>query len=324
MNSPLVQRIDKDGFAVATGPGVWDKTEQLVASIIKKEFDLEVTGFEPIVGRGMSNTVFIVNTEESRYVVRLNQVARALNFEKEAWCLDKVHELGVLVPRVIAVGIEGERAYSIARYIESSSPIHDGFDKLRLWNTLGEYAAKLNSVDVQSYPNQQQLKSWFGSWESFIAREIEIIFRDDYWVDCGFLSLDELQTIKGKFEKFATTDFCSGICHWDIGLDNCIVANNSYEELYMLDLEFAMIAPVPHYQLAVVGKTWGFESPEMKAFSDGYGISAEQREDMAQDFKTMAALLRMRSVRWAQDRSPGEVKGRLEDTRGAISELLGN
>jgi len=293
--------------------------EKIVAAIIKKQLAHEVTDFAPVIGRGMSNTVFIANTSEGKFVVRLNAASRLINFEKEAWCLERAHELGILVPQVLSVGCEGERSFSIAHYIDASTPINDGLDKLQLWETLGGYAAKLNSVDIESYTNCAQLRSWFGDSSSFISSEIEIIFQDDYWEKYAFLPPDKLKALKDRLNKFANADLPMGLCHWDIGLDNCIYAN---EKLYMLDLEFALLAPVPFYQLAVVARTWGLDSSEMKAFSRGYGINVNQFGQMEQDLLSIAALLRLRSVRWAQDRAPEQVEGMVVNAKRAVSDLL--
>ena len=300
-----------------TGPLMGD--EKLVVFIVKKELGLEVLESEPIVGRGQSNTVFIAPTSGGKFVVRLNNVSHLKNFEKEAWCLERCHELGVPVPRVIKLGVASNKSFSIAQFVESSTPIHDGMNKIQLWETLGEYAAKLNRIDIRSSRDLKSLQEWFGNLEGFIAREIAIIFRDNYWEKCGLFSPEDIRLIHNKLEKLSSAEMPISICHWDIGLDNCLVAE---DKLYMLDLEYALVAPSPIYQLAVVGRTYGFHSMEMQAFSKGYGVSPTALDEMSEDLNCVVALLRMRSLRWAQDRSPGQIVEKLRYAGKAICAVI--
>lgn len=100
-----------------------------------------------------------------------------------------------------------------------------------------------------------------------------------------------------RFEQCGAIDAKSGICQWDVSCANARIRKGNYDDTVLLDLEFAIAAPVPHYQLACVAKPYGVLSREMNAFTSGYGLSEDQLIEMMPTVKALVALKVMRSVR---------------------------
>ncbi len=294
-----------------------------IAEIVRKETGQEPTGFAPIDKLGMSNKVLIVSTTSGRLVVRTNSVGHLPKYQKEAWCLRKAHDVGIPVPLVIACGSTAGLSYSISRYIEESLPIDERFDHQRVWTVLGGYAARLNSIPITGCGSEMLSAGRFKhSWEQELGAELAIVFRDDFWRQSGLLSATQVSEVRREIENCALIQANSGVCHWDIGLNNARIRHYNYADIFLLDLEFSLAAPVPHYQLACVAQPHGASSPEMKAFTAGYGIPDETLAEISPDLERLVVLKCMRSVRWAQDRRPEHVVSLTKKAGSVIFSLL--
>jgi hypothetical protein len=300
------------------------KADPIFFQIIRDSIGADATGFSPIDGSGYSNDVMIASTVDGRFVIRTNSLEHLSKYEKEAWCLEQAHLVGIPVPRVIAFGTKDSKSYSIARYIEDSAPIDDRFDNLRVWKTLGSYMAGLNGIPVVGSGERMLSPGCFeSSWQDVLNKEIAIVFRDNYFEEHGIFPKSALASLRHKLQECGAIDAKSGICHWDVSCANARIRNGNYDDIILLDLEFAIAAPVPHYQLACVAKPYGVLSREMTAFTSGYGLSENQLMEMMPDVKALVALKLMRSVRWGQDRRPEQVAGLAATARKTIISLLG-
>ena len=299
--------------------------ELAIRNIVREATGREPTAWAPIdPGWGMSNEVIVVTTPEGRLVVRLNKPGHLPRFEKEAWCLEQAHAAGVLVPRVLAYGAASGHSYSIASYIEGSSRIDQHCEILRVWEVIGAQAAKLNRIHVSGYGTEMLAPGCFqATWPHMLSGQLTTAFRDSVLEEYGMLSARQVAALQAELEKSAEIKAPAGICVWDIGPDNARIRGNDYREIYLLDFEFALAAPVPHYQLACVAKPRGLFSEEMAAFTLGYGISSEHLEELLPDLKRLVVLGHLGSVRWAQDRRPECLAGNLKAAAEAIFSLLG-
>lgn len=296
----------------------------LPAVIVEQVTGLKALSLDPLVGRGMSNEVVIVSTSDRRFVVRLNDAPHLRTFEKETWCLEHCHQRGILVPRVLATGIEGGRAYSLAHFIEGSCTIRAEIDRLRVWKTLGLYASKLNGIHIDLADNDSESTKWFNqSWEDVVAEEIELSFGDEYWELSGVLTNEQLLRLKIGLESLAGIKAPLGVCQIDMCCENALIRNSNYDEIYLLDLELTTAAPVPHYQLACVARTWGLTSDIMKAFRAGYGLSDSAFGEIMQDLQRLTVLRTMRQAGRARQKNSDSKAQDNENARRMIFELMG-
>lgn len=319
LESELVKQTSSlDGVSLPDGKWV------AIYSIIEAATGDRALAFAPVDGPGMCNEVTVVSTASGRFVVRTNQESHLSRYQREGWCLERAHEAGIPVPRVISCGVESGRAYSVAAYIEESSAIGEHHDQLAVWKALGSHAARLNQVPLVGEHGAQGAAQHFElSWGRTIRPELEMVFRDDYWTETGILTEAQSRKLQTDLYRCSEIDAPLGICQWDIGPDNSRIRNNNDKDIVLLDLEWVVVAPVPHYQLACVATPCGLSSKTMDAFVSGYGLSKAEFNDLLPDLKRLMVLRSMRSVRWAQDRKPEQTLALTNAARETIFELMG-
>lgn len=289
----------------------------LVSNILQNTVGVITSSIEPISGLGMSNAVTLATTDQGNFIVRTNVESHLFRFEREAWIFQQLKNSEVLTPEILACGIMHSHSFSIARYIESSSPITGNIDQLRIWRTLGQYAAQLNKIKV---PPSELAKTIFPmSWEEQLSTDIEIIFREDFWVKQGVLNLNEQELIKQYLLKSSAADVFMGVCQFDMSPANAVIQNSDYDQIYLLDLEWANIAPAPFYQLGCIVAEKGLRSPETKAFFEGYGFDIASENEEVERF-TLHRV--MRATGWARDRCPELVQENVQRSMPIIKNLL--
>ena len=299
--------------------------DPLIASIVKNATGLEIIAIDSVVGHGITNQVVMATTPAGRLVVRLNDERHLRDYEKEAWCLKQAGLQGILVPDVIACGVEGKHAYSMSHYIDGIAGGYSNIDHLRVWKTLGDYASKLNTIPIKGFGSEMQSDGCFRfHWAEVAGYNLNRVFRDSYWEDCGVLTHSQASKLKSLLEECARIQAGPGICHVDISCGNTLLRNGNYDEVFMLDLEFATAAPVPHYQLACVAQYWGFSSEIMAAFCAGYGLSEARLAAIAPDVKRFTVLQSMESLRWTQDHCPKRIQEYTENAKFMIFDLMGD
>ncbi len=289
----------------------------VTSAVVERAIGFRPTAIEPILGRGMSADVMVAQTGIGRFVVRMKDANWLPSFKKEAWCLEQVHERGIPVPRVIEYGIEKDRAYSVAKFVEGTTPIDAGFDRLRVWETLGRYAKILNDIPVSGFGPNMTSEGQFSlaSWKEMFEPEIWIVFRDDIWERRGILSSQQVTRLQTLVEEYSTLPGKAGICQWDMCCENALIRNGDVNDIILLDLDQAVSVLTPHYQIAYVAKARGLESEIMQAFLKGYGLSKETFGESLSFVKRFLVLQSMRSVRWAEDRNPAWIDRNLDNAR---------
>lgn len=296
----------------------------LSRSIVSRVAGLATLDAVPIEGRGMSAKVSVVNTLDGKFVVRLKDASWLPHFKKEAWCLERAHEGGISVPRVIECGIENDQAFSIARFVEGTSPIHSGLDRLKIWETLGRYARILNGIRITGFGADMLSDGIFliPTLQGLVEPELQIIFRDDLWVQRKVITADQLGEVRKLLQTCCDLKGQAGICQWDMCCENALIRGDNLDDIVLLDLDQAVAVLVPQHQLAYVAKGWGLDTEIMKSFIRGYGLSKEEFSDALPTVKRLLVLQAMRSVRWAEDRNPAWLDKNIEQAKKEIVRLL--
>lgn len=301
--------------------------ESAARRIMGEQLSMPVCVIEPIVGGGKLNAVFRVECGRGVFAVRLRPTVEVgQNYAKEAWCLERAAEVGILVPTARAHGEIGRYSYIVEDFVPGLPGHSEGIDVLRVWERLGDYAAKANGIAVEGYGHRMSVTEpghFLDCWQEWISELFHQAFRDDYWVEAGVFPARHVEILKGILERCGDVSAVAGLCHIDIGEWNTILANGSIEALYLLDWDLSVAGPVPQYQVAralVNAPNW----EAFDAFIRGYGLTRSTLDDMHEDVSALTVLEMLSGVRWAQDNWPGDVG---EDSRSARSityELFGD
>ncbi|QHW30903.1 aminoglycoside phosphotransferase family protein [Paenibacillus rhizovicinus] len=266
-----------------------------------------------IVGKGFVNQVCVVEGEQRKIVIRMNDRGTYPDYVKEQWCMEQAAAVGIPGPEVLAVGIADETAYMILTFVEGcngldlTSPAND------VWRQLGAYARRMHVIPVHGYgeqltdPAQGRFHSpphpgSDGSWLGCVQYNIDSLTEDDRLIELGVITRAESQRVRELFERLKQTTFSFGLYHGDMSLKNTLV--DEAGQAIVLDWGSAEVGVVPHGEvLQVLQSQMLGEGPnreEFQAFIDGYGLNEEDLAGM----RPMQLLRAFDKLRWAIDRSP--------------------
>ncbi len=297
----------------------------VVAHIVSETLQCAVRRVVPILGYGLINAVFRVDTTTAPLIVRLNQLGHLASYRKEQWCLRQAEQHGIPVPTVLAVGTADDRAFMIQAAIPGTSGATVGVDASQVWLRLGTYAARANQIPVQGYGgemDQDRPGVFTSTWKQMIDELVTTIFRDDYWIQRGWLTTSQRRQLDAWMEQVVAIDSPLGLCHTDIGPRNTILHNGSINDIYLLDWELAEAAPVPASQLASVARYWGYRSDAMHQFVRGYQEEVAPIDLNDPAVQGLTALGALAIVRWAQDHQPEAVAGYTRSAQIIIRDLV--
>lgn len=285
------------------------------AERIASDFLLEqVKTSYPIIGKGITNQVCIVETERHKVVVRMNDNDTFPSFIKEKWCIEQAAAVGVPGPEVLSIGIVDETAYMIQAFIEGDNGLDSTVPKADVWRKLGEYAKLIHSIQVNGYgenlidPVHGEFQSPShagsdGSWQGYVQYNIDSLTEHDRLIELGVITRMDSQKVRKWFENLKSEPFRFGLNHGDISLKNTIV--NQANQVILLDwnaevsvVPHATVAQLMHYQ--ILGLEEGASVEEFQTFIDGYGISEKDLPEM----RHLLLLRAFDNLRWAIDRSP--------------------
>lgn len=290
----------------------------LVSAILHKVTGLKTDSVEHITGAGMNNAVSVATTTQGRFVIRTNVQSHLFRFQREAWCYRQLQGTSVLTPIVLDCGIHDSYSYSVAEFITDSAPITKDVDQLRVWRTLGLYARLLNRIPPPQ--DDTDATSHFPvTWEQQVLDDVEVIFKDDFWLAHDLLTPSTQAAARSYLFDCISPGTPRGICQFDLTVANAVICNNDYERVYLLDLEWANIGPVPDYQLGCIAADKGLESDITRAFFEGYGVEVCQASARIEQF-TLYRL--MRATAWARDRQPGLLAENIARTRRMLERAL--
>ncbi|MFA6547982.1 MAG: phosphotransferase [Candidatus Magasanikbacteria bacterium] len=282
------------------------------------------------LGEGSNNVNYLVDGE-SKIVIKLSkpdfEYKAFSDYKKESWCLTKAHELDIPSPKVLKLGQHNGRAFLIESYIDGSpvallddSSTFSEEEKLKVWNKLGKYTKRINSVPVVGWGENLVGDGVFdGSWEKHIQYNIKSLNEDDILLQMEVLDKQLSKKIKQLFQSLCDKKFIFGLCHSDMALRNSMIGKDG--EVYLLDWGSARAEIVPHYELNEILRASKPNEETLKAFLDGYGISQEQFEQMDLDLKILDLLNEIDTLRWAIDKRPSAIQEYIDRVKIAIIKL---
>lgn len=273
-----------------------------IASDLLNEPPVEVT---PLIGRGSVNKVFVVEAENRKVVVRMSDRGEALDeYAKEAWCIERAAALGVPVPSVISVGRCEGNAYIVQSYIAGDEGRDSPAPKSGIWRELGRYARLIHSIGVAGFGlrlsgiTQGDARK---SWLRYLEYNIESLTENDPLIKLKVLTRRQSKFVGEVFARLRGREFRFGLNHGDISLKNTIVDKRG--RAHLLDWGSAEAGIVPHHDLIQLLKMNMSEGDpdgeEIRAFLDGYGISAAEFERMMPELESLLVLRAFDKLRWA-------------------------
>jgi fructosamine-3-kinase len=275
----------------------------------------------PIIGKGSVNKIFVVRTDRSEVVIRMNDDRSAYqDYVKERWCMEQAIGKGIPSPDVLAVGKRGDTAYMIQTFIAGNNGEETLLDKSDLWRQIGKYTKWIHSIKVKGFGEnltdpetntfQAPLHDNFdGTWTSFVQYNIDSLTDDDELIKLGVLNNEKSQKVKNLFEKLLNHKFNFGLIHGDLSLKNTIT--NEKREVFLLDWGSSEVHIVPHWDIIQMLKCHIVNNNpttlELNAFLDGYGIDQQGFQSMQHELNTLLLLRTFDKLRWAIDRSPSSI-----------------
>ena len=97
------------------------------------------------------NQICVVETDNHKVVVRMNNKDTYSSYIKEKWCIEQATKVGIPSPRVLSVGVDNETAYMIQSFVIGDNGVESSVSKLYAWRQLGEYANLISSIPVEGY-----------------------------------------------------------------------------------------------------------------------------------------------------------------------------
>lgn len=298
--------------------------KKTVQEIIYKHLGQKAQEISQIINRGQVNEIYIVTTESSKYIVRIDLSESTTDrFEKEAWCMNETGKLGILGPTIFGVGIKAEHPYMIMSYVEGKNgdeAIENEKDKI--WNELGKYARKIHSIPVEGYGEGMITPGVFkDSWLRYINYNISSLTPDDKIIELGVITEKESKKIKNIFLELLNTNFNFGLIHYDLSLKNTILTTTG--EVYLIDWGSAQSAPVPHLDIVeILDSSLGENSKQFALFLEGYGLTFQEYEKIKTEMAKINLLINIDKLRWALDRRRDKIDYFSQKVKNKLAKLL--
>lgn len=301
---------------------------QLVSRISSKFLNDRHLRVVPILRRGSVNKVFIVETRNTKLVVRMRDHDESLEeYKKEAWCTEKAVLLSVPVAAVLDVGVIERHAYMIQPYIEGDEGRDSLFQRSHIWRQLGKHARLIHSIEVAGFGLKRSDLTQGNSresWVQYLNYNIESLDENDQLLKLKVLTQPQSGIIRTIFEKLTEQSFDFGLNHGDLSLKNVIVDESG--QVTLLDWGSAEASIVPHHDLIQILKMNMIENDpddgEIQSFLEGYGISQSKFAEMLPTLESLLLLRAFDKLRWAIDWGVEGVESYIIHARRAVEQKL--
>jgi|SRR3989338_2388129 len=271
-----------------------------------------------LVGNGVNNKNFLVQSKETKIIVKLStshKEHRALeDYKKEKWCIQKITARGIPSPWVLDVGKYKKRAYMIQTFVLGK----DGKkvkDKLHIFYELGKYAKIIHSIKTYGFGERQgkKLGNFKQNWRKYVNYNINSLTnnRDDKLIVLNALNISQSKKVKEIFKKIKNKKYQFGLNHGDLVLWNTLVEKSG--KVNLLDWEFSESHVIPHFdfictlRLRYDGNTKP-KKEEWNQFLQGYNMSIKQFEKLRPEIYHLALLISVDRLRWVIEHSPSSQK----------------
>lgn len=271
--------------------------KSLIQSILQRERQEEVLEYSTI-HFGSVNEVFEVHGSRQRYILRLNdEEAKRLEFEKEAWCIEEVAELGIPSPTVLARGEENGYHYLLENKLTGiNGSLCSKEEKDDIWKALGHYSFIYRHISHFDLPELNE-REFHKNWQSKLTYNLGELHPKDSLLSRAVLTQEEHEHIRSLLQELQERHFNVGLVHGDLSPRNTIVDGN---EIHLIDWGTAEINIVPHTEIGIVLNEGEASETEFQAFLLGMGLSSGAYQAMEKDIRLLNLLHRLDKYRWAE------------------------
>lgn len=298
---------------------------RLAAEIASDFFGEPPPAVRAVEGKGSVNKIFVARAGSSQVVVRMSDDREARGqYEKESWCIEHAARRGVPGPSVLAVGEARGTPYMIQTFIDGDDGRESTVPSSRLWRALGGYAKLIHSIEVGGLGLELSditRGDSQSSWLSHVNYNIESLGADDALIGLKVLTLPQSKAARATFEVLRGRRFDFGLTHGDLSLKNTIVGESG--EVSLLDWGSAAADIVPHMELVQLLRMNMLEDdPDasgIRAFLDGYGMTAAAFDAMRPDLEALLLLRAFDKLRWAIDHRVPNLEDYISEARRVLA-----
>ena len=230
---------------------------------------------------GLSNYVFVVNHVEGQFVVRISPEPEKIEaFRKELWATQKVREVGVPSPEVLAVGNIGPEPYMITRRVTGAEASHHP-RRNNIIQEMGRYAQIINSIRTTNFganfdwtTNEPRNSTWV----EYLDNELELDRRLGVFTQNKILSTQQTDRLRRIIDDTRTMRVEPALNHGDLRYKNVIVDDDG-EIAAIVDWEECLSTIAPQWDLSIALHDLSID--EKHLFLEGYGLDPTQVEEMS-------------------------------------------
>ena len=201
-------------------------------------------------------------------------------FTKELWATQKVREVGVPSPEVLAVGNIGSEPYMVTRRVTGVEATHHPRRK-RIVHEMGRLARTINSVRTTSFGINFD---WTANgpknntWGEFVDQEWQVERRLRLFTEHNILSEQQVEQLRKVIEDSRAMRDEASLNHGDMRFKNVIVDDDG-EIAAIVDWEDCLSTIAPQWELSIALHDLSID--EKHLFIEGYGLDSEQVEAMS-------------------------------------------
>ena len=230
---------------------------------------------------GLTNYVFAVNHVEGQFVVRISPEPDKIEaFRKELWATQKVREVGVPSPEVLAVGNIGPEPYMITRRVTGSEASHHP-RRNNIIHEMGRYAQIINSIRTTNFGanfDWTTKEPRNSTWVEFLDNEWEVERRLGVLSQNKILSTQQTDRLRRIIDDARTMRIEPALNHGDLRYKNVIVDDDG-EIAAIVDWEECLSTIAPQWDLSIALHDLSID--EKHLFLEGYGLDPRQVEEMS-------------------------------------------
>jgi aminoglycoside phosphotransferase (APT) family kinase protein len=230
---------------------------------------------------GLSNYVFAVNHVEGQFVVRISPAAEKIEaFRKELWATQKVREVGVPSPEVLAVGNIGSEPYMVTRRVTGAEATHHPRRK-HIVHEMGRYTQIINSIRTTNFGanfDWTTNEPRHNTWADFIDKEWDVERRLRLFAQHGMLSSQQLDRLQKTIDDTRRMRVEPKLNHGDMRFKNVIVDDDG-EIAAIVDWEDCLSTIAPQWELSIALHDLSID--EKDSFIEGYDLNRKQVEEMS-------------------------------------------
>lgn len=230
---------------------------------------------------GLSNYVFAVNHVEGQFVVRISpEPGKIEAFRKELWATQKVREVGVPSPEVLAVGNIGSEPYMVTRRVTGAEATHHPRRK-HIVHEIGRYAAIINSVRTTNFGSNFDWTTnepKHSTWAEYLDREWDVGRRLSLFTQHQMLSSQQVEKLREIVNNTRASHIEPLLNHGDLRLKNVIVDDDG-EIAAIVDWEDCLSTIAPQWELSIALHDLSIDEKDL--FIEGYGLNGKQLVEMS-------------------------------------------